>query len=112
MSYRLAVGSSDGVMIDEHFATAVQFLIYEIDEESYEFLEKRTVAALCECSEYHNNKFAPLIEKIKDCRGILVGKIGPGAQAVLKEQGIDSFSVFEYIDTALEKLTKYYNRQK
>ena len=112
MSYRLAVGSSDGVMIDEHFATAAQFLIYEVDGENYEFLEKRSSNGLCECSEYHNNKFAPLIDKINDCRAVIVGKIGPGAQNVLKEYGIDSFSVVEYVDTALEKLIIYYDKYK
>ncbi|MDT8718159.1 hydrogenase [Clostridium sp. 19966] len=109
MSYRLAIGSSDGVFIDEHFATALQFLIYEIEGENYEFIEKRNNKVLCQCVEYHNNKFSSLIEKIYDCRAILIGKIGPGAQAALKEQGIDSFSVTEYIEVAIEKLIKYYD---
>ncbi|WP_053242220.1 NifB/NifX family molybdenum-iron cluster-binding protein [Clostridium sp. DMHC 10] len=85
MSYRIAVGSSDGVYIDEHFATALQFLIYEVKGDNYEFIEKRNNEELCECSRYHENRFAPLVEKIKDCRAILVGKIGPGAAAVLQE---------------------------
>lgn len=109
MSYKLAVGSSDGVFIDEHFATAVQFLVYEVDGDNYEFIEKRINENLCQCSEHHINKFVSLINMIKDCRAILVGRIGPGAGAVLKENGIDSYSVYDEIDIALDKLIKYYN---
>lgn len=112
MSYRIAVGSSDGVYIDEHFATALQFFIYEVKGDNYEFIEKRNNEELCECSRYHENRFAPLVEKIKDCRAILVGKIGPGAAAVLQENGIDSYNISESIDVALDKLVKYYGKLK
>lgn len=112
MSYKIAVGSSDGVYIDEHFATALQFLIYEVNGYNYEFTEKRINEELCECSRYHENKFAPLIEKIKDCEVLLVGRIGPGAAEVLKGQGIDAYSVTESIDVALEKLIKYKESSK
>lgn len=110
MGYKIAVGSSDGVYIDEHFATALQFLIYEVDGDNYEFIEKRVNEELCECSRYHENKFAPLIEKIKDCRVLLVGKIGYGAAAVLQENGIDSYGICESVDVALDKIVKYYGK--
>ena len=110
MSYRIAVGSGDGVFVDQHFATALQFLIYEVDGEDYDFVEARKNRLDCECSEYHKNKFLPLTEKINDCRAVLVGKIGPGAQNALKEYGIDAFDIHESIDVALEKLIGYYTK--
>lgn len=110
MSYRIAVGSGDGVFVDQHFATALQFLIYEVNGEEYDFIESRSNRIDCECSEYHKNKFSPLTEKINDCRAVLVGRIGPGAQNALKEQGIDAYDIQESIDVALEKLIDYYNK--
>ena len=42
MAYKVAVTSSDGKFINQHFGRAQQFLIFEIDDEGdYKFLELR-----------------------------------------------------------------------
>ena len=43
MAYKIAVGSSDGVKIDESFGSAKRFLIYEADGEDYRLAEERAV---------------------------------------------------------------------
>ena len=40
MSFKVAVASSDGKYVNQHFGMAQQFLIFEIDDEgNYKFLE-------------------------------------------------------------------------
>ena len=42
MSYKIAIGSSDGINVDLKFGEIKEFLIYEVDENT-KFLEKRAV---------------------------------------------------------------------
>ncbi|URZ18408.1 NifB/NifX family molybdenum-iron cluster-binding protein [Clostridium felsineum] len=111
MSYKIAVGSGDGVYVDQHFATALQFFIFEVKDKDYNFIETRKNITNCPCSDFHKNKFKPLIEKISDCRALLIGKIGPGAENIVRSHGIDVYDIHEAIDVALEKLIQYYERQ-
>ncbi|HEY0196185.1 MAG TPA: NifB/NifX family molybdenum-iron cluster-binding protein [Methanobacterium sp.] len=41
MSYKVAVASSDGKFVNQHFGMAQQFLIFEIDDDEYKFMELR-----------------------------------------------------------------------
>ena len=43
MSYKIAIGSSDGVNIDLKFGAVDYFSIYEVEGTNYEFVEKRSV---------------------------------------------------------------------
>ena len=44
MSIKIAVGSSDGFVIDQHFGSGKLFYIFEIlDEGNYKLIEKREV---------------------------------------------------------------------
>jgi hypothetical protein len=41
MSYKIAIGSSDGVNVDLSFGSALEFYIYDVEGTEYKFLEKR-----------------------------------------------------------------------
>lgn len=41
MSYKIAVASSDGKQVDESFGAAKRFIIYEVADGKYNFLEER-----------------------------------------------------------------------
>ena len=45
MAYRMAVGSTDGINIDESFGSAKFFFIYEADGTRYHLIEKRIAIA-------------------------------------------------------------------
>ena len=108
MSYKIAVGSSDGNIIDEHFGTTFQFLIYEINGKEYKLIKTIESEYSNDCAKHHINNFSEIINKIGDCRAVLVDKIGPSASKALKIKNIDSFSIYEYVETALSKLVAYY----
>ena len=61
MAYRMAVGSTDGINIDESFGSAKFFFIYEADGTSYHLIEKRIAIAeneLTNSSEKGQDSFA------------------------------------------------------
>lgn len=102
---KIAIASTDGVSINEHFGRAKEFWIYESDEKGkYQFVERRT-NNLEERSDQH----AAAVQLLADVEVILVNKIGPGAEKELQRGGIIVLSVSETIEKAL---TAYEKRGK
>lgn len=104
MSYKVAVASSDGKFINRHFGHSNQFLVFELDETNYKFLELRQNAPPCNGQEHHEGKMAESIDLLSDCRAILASRIGPGAAALLSSRGIIPLEVPDFIDDTLKKL--------
>ena len=48
---RVAVASSDGKVINQHFGKAIQFLSFELNKDSYKFLQLRINQPACEASD-------------------------------------------------------------
>ncbi|MGN0165095.1 MAG: NifB/NifX family molybdenum-iron cluster-binding protein [Lachnospiraceae bacterium] len=67
MSYKIAVGSSDGEMVDLHFGAAEAFLIYEAEGTRYSLTEKRYVEN--KESKREPEKAGIAIENGADCSG-------------------------------------------
>ena len=77
---RIAVASTDGVNINEHFGKAVFFRIYEIKDDTYSFIYLRDAVAACQHAPSHNQTdFDRVIELLSDCDAVFVSKIGEGA---------------------------------
>lgn len=51
MKFRVAVASTDGIVINQHFGHAEKFHIAELDtdENTWQYLESRTVTRVCPC---------------------------------------------------------------
>jgi len=109
MSYKIAVASSDGKVVNQHFGRATQFLIFEVDGENFKFLELLEAGAFCNHGEHDENKLLSAVEALKGSRAVLVSQIGKGAAEALRRNGIDSFDVRNFIEDALNKLIKYYS---
>ena len=61
--YKIAVASSDGIVVNTHFGRAKVFYIYRIDdEEQMHFLEKRSVTPVCETGNHDNEKLKANLE--------------------------------------------------
>lgn len=130
--YRVAIASSDGIIVDSHFGHVDVFLIFEVDEETGEFnqLENKKLNAACgggECGGVANKA----IVQAKNCSGceikipddpmdlvadalasvgvnyVLCARIGPHAIQALARKNISAYDIVLPIDDALKKLNTY-----
>ena len=105
MSFKVAVASSDGKYINQHFGWAQQFLIFEInDEGEYKFLENRKNTPACDVGGHTDEALAESVKLISDCKAVLASQIGHGAANALAAHGIDAYMAPTFIDTALKEL--------
>ena len=132
MSYKIAVGSSDGTDVDLKFGEVTKFLIYEVSDE-IRLAEERIVPHDTEiqsavensrntagcgkegCSGSGSGCHGPsdILSKvalISDCRCIVCKKIGFQAQKQLEKKAISVLDVECGIHEALEKIASYYDK--
>lgn len=102
---RIAIATSDGKTVNEHFGHAKFFRVYQTDENTYEYIELRDAVAACQHSLGHDvTRFDKIIELLSDCDALLVEKIGAGAAAYLIEKNVRVFEVSGSIDAVLKKI--------
>lgn len=111
MAYRIAVGTSDEVEIDQHFGSSRQFVVYEVSVDGaitrLEARRNETDGVMGQHQEDRLRRTAALIE---DCGLVLVSHIGPGAVNLLKHMGIDAQIGEGPVDAALAKLLRFRRR--
>jgi Dinitrogenase iron-molybdenum cofactor. len=108
-SWRVAVASRDGKVINEHFGRASEFLIADVYRDgSYKFIEKRTVKPLCSAGTHSDEALLSHISVLRDCIAVLAAQTGPSARRALEMNGIPVFDIPDYIDTTLQKLAGYF----
>lgn len=89
---RIAVASTDGISVNEHFGKAEKFLIYDLDEEHLEMIEEREVEPLSIGDPKHTFdklKFTQVADQLTDCMKVFVAKIGNKPAEELTELGIE-----------------------
>ncbi|MDF2935767.1 MAG: hypothetical protein K0Q90_1140 [Paenibacillaceae bacterium] len=102
---RVAIGSSDGEWIDEHFVNCRQFFIYDATPGGeWTLAEIRTNDTSAWGGQHQESLLQQASSLVKDCSIVLVSRIGPGAQQLLKESGITSMTQFISLKHAKEKL--------
>ncbi|MEG3224850.1 MAG: dinitrogenase iron-molybdenum cofactor biosynthesis protein [Methanobacteriales archaeon Met13] len=110
MSFKVAVASSDGKFINQHFGMASQFLIFEIkDDGTYEFLELRENKPACSVDGHSDLSMGKSIELISDCEAVIASQIGPGAIDILISREINPYIAPTFIDEALKEISKLKN---
>ena len=101
---KIAVATSDGFEVNEHFGHAKFFRVYDLGESEYTFLEVRDAVAACQHQLGHDTtRFDKIIELLSDCDALLVQKIGPGAAEYLIRKNVRVFEVSGSIDAVLKK---------
>ena len=106
--YKIAVASSDGIVVNDHFGRAKDFYIYQIDNsEQIYFLEKRNVTPVCEGGNHDQVRLKTNVKKIGDCKYLLVSRIGSGAADMAAESGIESYEIPGVIEESIKQLIKY-----
>lgn len=104
MDVRIAVASSDGTTINEHFGRAQLFRIYRLHDEGHEFLELRKNTPACGGQQHDDAVLDQAAQLISDCRGVVAAQVGPGAIDALIGHRILAFTMGGSIDEALETL--------
>lgn len=131
MSYKIAVGSSDGAKVDLKFGEVEKFMIFEVDAKKRKISEIRgvdthgTVTVSNRCGGLLGGCSSPgcggngngcngssdvinKVELIRDCRCIVCKKIGFQAQKQLERKAISVFDIEGDIDEILDKIIGYY----
>ena len=112
MSWRVAVTSADGVLINQHYGHAAWFLIYDIGTDgTCTLVEKRAVDPWCNSAGRADAEdgHSGIAGDITDCAAVLTARIGPPARKKLELAGIAVFEEQAPIDDALKKLARYYS---
>lgn len=112
MAYKVAVASSDGKVINQHFGRCRQFLIFEIhDNGTWSFAGLRENTPPCRQGDHNEYDMKKTVDLVSDCRNVLVSRIGAGAEQALADRGITAYAVPDYIENALDKLIIHNRRQ-
>lgn len=110
-SWRVAIASLDGKMINEHFGRAREFFIVDLKPDTtFEFVERRPVTPLCSGGEHTQKAVAAVLNALGDCTAVLVFRIGDEAKKTLELNGISIFENPDYIEDAIVKIARYFKR--
>lgn len=102
---KVAVASSDGIVINQHFGMADTFYIYEVgDSEKAVLLEKRKGKPFCHGGNHEEAELQDATELLADCSKVFVLRIGRGAEQELTQRGIEAITAPGLIS---EVLTEY-----
>ncbi len=109
MTYKIAIASSDGKVINQHFGRTNVFHIVGADslKQTFHFLESRNVNPLCQGQEHDDKQLYALADALKDCDYVLVSQIGYGARNALEEKQIEVFELPGFIEESIKKLLTY-----
>lgn len=103
-SYKIAVATKHGRLVDQHFGYASEFAIYQGDQEVFELVEKRKVEKYCagveECDTEETRRDS-IIGVLKDCDAVLSMRIGYHAKERLAKKGIASVESCDTIENGL-----------
>ncbi|TCL60012.1 putative Fe-Mo cluster-binding NifX family protein [Kineothrix alysoides] len=125
MAYRIAVTSSDGSHVDEHFGQAEDFWVYEVEEETgiTSLVERRKIKRsyrnrMCKeevsdcggCCGRDDGYVSYVAEQLQDCIFLLTGHIGKKPYKTLERKGIASLETPYGLEEAVAKLNIYYRR--
>ncbi len=112
MKYRIAIGSTDGIHVTEHFGGSRQFIIVEIDQERDEikYIEERPCAFNTHCGEHQEELLREKIKVIADCQIVLVKKIGGQSEKILNHHDMIVLQYQGTIEAALSRISSFYKK--
>jgi len=104
---KVAVISSDGKVINQHFGKASRFFIFEVDCGKVQFIEVRETTPLCGSADYGNadEVLSKTISLISDCEALLCARIGNRPQEELRKNGVKPIEAACFIDEALKNIS-------
>ncbi len=107
-TYKIAVASSDGIVVNQHFGRADKFYIYETDDSGvFSLLETRSTKPVCQAGNHDEHTLCENISRFTDCKYLLVSRIGNGAANIAEQAGITAVELPGMIDESIKKLVSY-----
>jgi predicted Fe-Mo cluster-binding NifX family protein len=104
MDVKIAIASSDGQSVNEHFGRARSFQIYRLHDAGHELVETREIGPVCSGHAHDDDALARTAQLLSDCRGVVAAQIGSGAIDALLMNRIMAFTLPGTIDEAIEAL--------
>jgi nitrogen fixation protein NifB len=101
MKVLVAVATTGGGKVNQHFGHADEFQIYELTATSTTFIGHRRVDLYCQGGFGEDEQLPSIVNAINDCHAVLVSKIGACPRDELKAAGIEP--VEEYAHEFIEK---------
>ncbi len=114
MTYRIAIGTSDGIHITEHFGQCSHFHILAVSQEddSVTFIEDRITLHQDSCGGHQEAVIRGKIDALRDCQLILVKQIGYRSEKLLIHNGIVPLQHEGTISQALIKIKAFYKKHQ
>jgi len=108
MAYKVAISSTDGKVVNQHFGHTENFIIVQVDEnKQYHFIEERSVEAPCSAGGHDKSVLEKAVLAVSDCRYVLCAQIGGGAEHMLEIKGIQAVAIRDFIENAVPKIIAY-----
>ncbi|HMA91566.1 MAG TPA: NifB/NifX family molybdenum-iron cluster-binding protein [Polyangiaceae bacterium] len=96
---RVAVATSDGIVIDQHLGQASSVWVYDVARDgTSQFIENRSISAGDQLDPHRWECASKLFSGVD---AVLAAKAGPGATAMLREHGILALAVTGPVERAL-----------
>ena len=109
---QIAVATSDGKIIDQHFGSASKIVIYDTDLQSIARTVEFSGTAQCSCGNGNENIEARL-EAVYDCKYIIASRIGSRLQRFFEHQNQKFFEMPDCnVDYVVNKIVQYNNKKE
>lgn len=101
---RVAIVSSDGKVINQHFGKASRFLVFEVDNGKIQFIEERKNIPLCGSAEdgHADDALSRTIALISDCAAVFCARIGSRVEEELINNEIRPVEAPDFIHDVLK----------
>jgi len=109
---QIAVASSDGIVVNNHFGKARKFYIYKVNDEVIDLQEIRELKPVCDTGNHDDERLRENLNELIDCEYLLVSRIGDGARNMALGMGIEAFEIPGIIKDSIDQLIKYVKIQK
>ncbi|MDR1583327.1 MAG: hypothetical protein LBS55_08750 [Prevotellaceae bacterium] len=108
--YRIAIASSDGESVNQHFGQARNLLIYEISDTGVEFIEDREIKLLPDEAAHTDRNMNIFAEALNDCSAVFVRRVGAQSAKFLHERNIRTFEVDFTLNHIVTTLIKHQSK--
>lgn len=104
--YRVAVASTDGKVVNQHFGRASEFHIFDLDTEHIQawYVGTRATDSCCHGGEHGDSAFDNAFKVLGDVSAVLVSKIGHEASDYLESKGIVPYQAPFAIEPLFRKI--------
>ena len=113
MGYRIAVATTDGKVVNQHFGKADKFYIIEIKQDNtWELVNILEVEPICNQNNHDEDMLNQLVRRLEDCKYVIVSQIGYGAETALNVAGIKAYSIRDEVTNAVNWLILHHETEE